>query len=70
VRKKQAGGNHRDAQHRSLETANGHDLKDPLLSPVYRDLHGFPPAILTTNAPETKDAIGEIARFLDKHLGT
>src|SRR5258707_5964337 len=22
--------------------ANGHDLKDPLLSPVYGDLHGFP----------------------------
>ena len=28
--------------------ANGHDLKDPLLSPVYGDLHGFPPAILTS----------------------
>ena len=28
--------------------ANGRDLKDPLLSPVYGDLHGFPPAILTT----------------------
>ena len=28
--------------------ANGHDLKDPLLSPIYGDLHGFPPAILTT----------------------
>ena len=27
---------------------NGRDLKDPLLSPVYGDLHGFPPAILTT----------------------
>jgi epsilon-lactone hydrolase len=90
--------------------ANGHDLKDPLLSPIYGDMHGFPPAILTTgtrdlllsntvrvhrklrqagveaalqvfegqshaqylrdvNAPETKDAIGEIAHFLDKHLG-
>jgi len=90
--------------------ANGHDLKDPLLSPVYGDMRGFPPAILTTgtrdlllsntvrvhrklreagveavlqvfegqshaqylrdvNAPETRDAIGEIARFLDKHLG-
>ena len=24
------------------------DLKDPLLSPVYGDMHGFPPAILTT----------------------
>jgi acetyl esterase/lipase len=28
--------------------AEGHDLKDPLLSPVYGDMHGFPPAILTT----------------------
>ena len=28
--------------------AKGHDLADPLLSPVYGDVHGFPPAILTT----------------------
>ncbi len=28
--------------------ANGHDLKDPQLSPIYGDFHGFPPAILTT----------------------
>jgi acetyl esterase/lipase len=28
--------------------ANGHDLKDPLLSPVYGDMRGFPPTILTT----------------------
>ena len=28
--------------------AHGHDLKDPLISPVYGDMHGFPPAILTT----------------------
>ena len=28
--------------------ANGHDLKDPMLSPVYGDLQGFPPTILTT----------------------
>ena len=28
--------------------AAGHDLKDPLLSPVYGELRGFPPAILTT----------------------
>ena len=26
--------------------AGSHDLKDPLLSPVYGDFHGFPPAIL------------------------
>ena len=28
--------------------ANGRDLEDPLLSPIYGDMHGFPPAILTT----------------------
>jgi monoterpene epsilon-lactone hydrolase len=90
--------------------ANGHDLKDPQLSPIYGDFHGFPPAILTTgtrdlflsntvrthrklreagveaelmvfegmshaqylfnaDAPETKEAFVEIARFLDAHLG-
>jgi acetyl esterase/lipase len=27
---------------------NGHDLKDPMLSPVYGDLRGFPPTLLTT----------------------
>ena len=88
----------------------GRDLKDPMLSPVYGDLRGFPPAILTTgtrdlllsstvrvhrklrqagveaalqvfegqshahyyrdvDAPETREAFEEIARFFDKHLG-
>jgi monoterpene epsilon-lactone hydrolase len=28
--------------------ANGHDLKDPMLLPVYGDLRGFPPTILTS----------------------
>ena len=28
--------------------ANGHDLKDPMLSPIYGDLKGFPPTILTS----------------------
>ena len=28
--------------------ANGHDLADPMLSPIYGDMHGFPPAILTS----------------------
>jgi len=28
--------------------AHGASLRDPLLSPVYGDMHGFPPAILTT----------------------
>ena len=27
--------------------ANGHDLKDPMLSPVYGDMHGFPPTLTT-----------------------
>ena len=28
--------------------ADGHDLKDPLISPVYGDYAGFPPTILTS----------------------
>ncbi len=28
--------------------ANGHDLKDPMLSPIYGDMHGFPPTVLMT----------------------
>ena len=89
--------------------ANGRDLKDPMLSPVYGDMRGFPPALLTTgtrdlllsntvrvhrklrqagveaelhvyegqshahymrdaNAPETKEAFEEIARFFARHL--
>jgi acetyl esterase/lipase len=28
--------------------ANGHDLKVPLLSPIFGDMHGFPPTILNT----------------------
>ena len=32
----------------TLVYAHGHDLRDPMLSPVYGDMHGFPPAILTT----------------------
>ena len=89
--------------------ANGRELNDPLLSPVYGDMRGFPPAILTTgtrdlllsntvrvhrklrqagieaelhvyegqshahymrdmNAPETKEAFEEIARFFQRHL--
>ena len=28
--------------------AHGHDMADPLLSPVHGDLHGFPPTILTS----------------------
>lgn len=32
----------------ALLYANGRDLRDPHLSPVYGDFHGFPPTILTT----------------------
>lgn len=32
----------------ALAYANGHDLKDPLLSPVYGDVSGFPPTFLGT----------------------
>lgn len=28
--------------------ADGHDMKDPMLSPVYGDLSGFPPTLLTS----------------------
>ena len=90
--------------------AGRHDLKEPYLSPIYGDFHGFPPAILTTgtrdlflsntvrthrklrragveadlnvyegqshaeyyvnpDAPETKEAMTDIANFFDRHLG-
>lgn len=32
----------------ALLYANGRDLKDPLISPIYGDVNGFPPAILTS----------------------
>jgi len=89
--------------------ANGKDLKDPLLSPLYGDFNGFPPAILISGtrdlllsntirthrklraagvqadlhvyegqshamyltsfpSPECVDALGEIAKFFDRHL--
>ena len=37
-----------DPSHAALLYANGHDLKDPQLSPIYGDFSGFPPAILTS----------------------
>jgi monoterpene epsilon-lactone hydrolase len=89
--------------------AAGRDLKEPLLSPVYGDLSGFPPTILISGTrdlllsntvrthrklrsagvpaelhvyegmshadylvsfpgPESRNALGEIARFYDGHL--
>jgi monoterpene epsilon-lactone hydrolase len=35
-------------RHAAALYANGHDLKDPQLSPIYGDFTGFPPAILTS----------------------
>jgi acetyl esterase/lipase len=32
----------------ALFYAHGHEMTDPLISPIYGDMHGFPPAILTT----------------------
>jgi monoterpene epsilon-lactone hydrolase len=34
--------------HAAALYANGHDLKDPQISPIYGDFTGFPPAILTS----------------------
>lgn len=34
--------------------ANGHDLKDPLISPIYSDLSRFPPTLLMSS---TRDAL-------------
>ena len=89
--------------------ANGRDLKEPLLSPVYGDMAGWPPTILITGTrdlllsatvnthrklraagvpaelhvyegqshanylqsfpgPESRDALGEIAAFYERHL--
>jgi acetyl esterase/lipase len=33
---------------RAAMYANGHDLTDPLLSPIFGDMHGFPPTYLIT----------------------
>jgi acetyl esterase/lipase len=89
--------------------AAGHDLKEPLLSPIYGDMSGWPPAILISGtrdmllsstvrthrklraagvpaelhvfegqshadylfafpAPESRDALAEIASFFDRHF--
>lgn len=93
----------------AMSYAAGHPLTDPLISPVYGDLSGFPPTVLISGtrdlllsctirahrrlreagveaelhvyegqshaqygkafpAPESLDAIGEVARFFDRHL--
>ena len=33
---------------RCEDVNNGHDPKEPLISPINGDFHGFPPAILTS----------------------
>lgn len=43
--------------------AAGHDLKDPMLSPVYGDVTGFPPTLLTTG---TRDLF--LSNTVRKHL--
>jgi monoterpene epsilon-lactone hydrolase len=87
--------------------ANGHDLKEPLVSPIFADFTGLPPAIILTgtrdlqlsdavnvhrkllhsggvaelhvfegqshaqylaNAPETQEALEQIAAFFDRYL--
>lgn len=45
--------------------ANGHDLADPLISPVNGDFHGFPPTILTTG---TRDLLLSNTVRVDRKL--
>ena len=45
--------------------AKGHDLSDPLLSPVNGDMHGFPPTILTTG---TRDLLLSNTVRVDRKL--
>ena len=42
------GGARRQLRQRAALYTNGRDLKDPMLSPVYGDMRGFPPTILTS----------------------
>jgi acetyl esterase/lipase len=52
-----------------------HDRKDPVLSPMYADLTGFPPTLCMTSTrnhclsvPESQEALDAQAKFLDQHL--
>lgn len=40
---------HRAGSHSANEYAGKTDLRDPVLSPVYADLHGMPPSLLVTS---------------------
>ena len=46
--------------------ANGRDLKDPMLSPIYGDLNGFPPTILTSG---TRDLFLSLTVRTHRKLG-
>jgi acetyl esterase/lipase len=41
--------------------AAGHDMKDPLISPVYGDMAGFPPTILTRKRHSPRSAASSIS---------
>ena len=45
--------------------AKGHDLKDPLISPIYGDMSGFPPTILTSGTRDLllSNTVRSIASF-------
>ncbi len=52
-------------RHSSLAYANGHDPKDPLISPIYGDWHGFPPAIIATG---TRDLFLSLSALTHRKL--
>ena len=52
-------------EHAAALYAGGHDLKDPMLSPIYGDVRGFPPTILTTG---TRDLFLSNTARMDQKL--
>jgi len=52
-------------RHSAQVYANGHDLKDPFLSPIYGDFRGFPPAIITTG---TRDLFLSLSALTHRKL--
>jgi acetyl esterase/lipase len=49
--------------------ANGHDLKDPQLSPIYGDFTGFPPAILTSGTRDLFLSLTVLTHRKLRHAG-
>jgi epsilon-lactone hydrolase len=45
--------------------ANGNDLKDPHLSPIYGDFHGFPPTVITSG---TRDLLLSLSVLTHRKL--